>query len=392
MNWENESALQQQQQQQQQAQQAQQQQQQAQQQQQTQQQQSQSQQQAQPTPTDSPGQSSPQFVSTDGFNVFATSACSEYLAAHMLNGVETIDISDFSERFDDDAFANALFEAVYQNPLIVGINGFDISWNKKTISVRYDQSLSDQQRKQKEIQNEVRNIAGMIIKPGMSDIDKELAINSYLCETSEYDTGALENATDNDFQFVDPTFFDSFTPYGILINKSGVCAGYAGAFKLLADEAGLQSIVITGYLYGYLPHAWNKVLIDGEWMTVDTTNNNNDALPNVLLNIPDNIAKTVLVEDNRCISSISASLYKGEYEDLEYYRMEDKYYPMGKITDKLVEELAAAGHATLRTDYELTDKQFFSIVQDVIEKGGFDINSFDGNHWLGTIYLTLTDR
>ena len=37
-----------------------------------------------------------------------------------------------------------------------------------------------------------------------------------------------------------------------------------GDFKLLAEEAGLEAIVVTGYLDGNLSHAWNKVKIDDE--------------------------------------------------------------------------------------------------------------------------------
>ena len=61
-----------------------------------------------------------------------------------------------------------------------------------------------------------------------------------------------------------------------MINKVGVCASYASAFKLLADEAKLDAIVVTGYLDGEVPHAWNKVKIGNEWAIVDATNNDND--------------------------------------------------------------------------------------------------------------------
>ena len=53
-----------------------------------------------------------------------------------------------------------------------------------------------------------------------------MAINQYLCDTAEYDMDALENAEENDFAGVDAKFNDSFTPYGVLLNKTG------GVFKL----------------------------------------------------------------------------------------------------------------------------------------------------------------
>ena len=58
---------------------------------------------------------------------------------------------------------------------------------------------------------------------------------------------------ENDFAGVDAKFNDSFTPYGVLLNKTGVCSSYAGAFKLLAQQAGLECIVVTGNLDSELP-------------------------------------------------------------------------------------------------------------------------------------------
>ena len=94
--------------------------------------------------------------------------------------------------------------------------------------------------------------------------EKELAINQYLCDTIVYDEDAFTSAEEYNYMYVDPEFDDSFNAYGALINGKCVCTGYAAAFKLLAEEAGLEAIVVTGYLDGNLSHAWNKVKIDDE--------------------------------------------------------------------------------------------------------------------------------
>ena len=88
--------------------------------------------------------------------------------------------------------------------------------------------------KQEAIQAEVKKVAKEIIKDGMSNLEKEIAINDYLCMSAEYDNAALENAEKNDFKYVDESFHDSFNAYGILLKKKGVCASYAASFKLLA--------------------------------------------------------------------------------------------------------------------------------------------------------------
>ena len=84
----------------------------------------------------------------------------------------------------------------------------------------------------------------------------------------------------------------------LLTEYCSIRPGYVQAtqelLKLLAEEAGLECIVVTGYLDGELPHAWNKVKIDGEWQIVDSTNNDNEADLNALLNLSDTAADKVL--------------------------------------------------------------------------------------------------
>jgi len=330
-------------------------------------------------------------VTGDRFNITATNAFSEYLALHMLSGVREIDISKFDERFDADVMRGALLEAVYQNPLILGVSSFKIDKSRTTLFLTYEQSRNDQQRKQNELQTEARRVVGEIITPGMSDLDKEIAINNYLCDTVQYDADAFDSAAKYNFKKTDPAFYDSFTAYGALINKSGVCAGYSSAFKLLCDEADVQCIVVTGYLYGNIPHAWNRVLIDGGWMTVDSASNGNGAVPNAVLNIPDHIAKTVLVEDGKYISFDELAAYKGNNEDVEYYRAEGLYCPKNDVAKTLLKGLEENGRVALRTDYGLSDTQYNAILAEVMKKGGYGVGEIEGSHWLGVIYLAVSD-
>ena len=100
----------------------------------------------------------------------------------------------------------------------------------------------------KSVREEVKNLfrtTQMCIR----DREKELAINNYLCENGTYDYDALDNAEQYGYQRVDPEYNDAFTPYGILIDGKGVCASYAGSFKLLADAAGLKSIVTLSLIH-----------------------------------------------------------------------------------------------------------------------------------------------
>lgn len=197
---------------------------------------------------------------------------------------------------------------------------------------------------------------------------------------------ALANAEENDFVTVDEEFSDSFTPYGILINKKGVCASYAGSLKLLADAAGLESIVVTGYLDGTVPHAWNKVNVDGQWQIVDSTNNDNEFISNALLNLSNQAADKVLVEDDLYLLNSVIKDYEATTEDKEYYRVNQKYFDTGSVTGPLAEQLKTEGTAVLRTDYNLDDVMFNQIGQAAAQEAGS--SELYGYYWLGVIYLT----
>lgn len=319
--------------------------------------------------------------------IFASSALSEYLATNMLSGVEIIDLSDFPEARDTNLVADALLEAYYQNPLILGIEGYRVSRNGNKVRVVYEETLESQAQKQEEIKNKVSEVIGEIITEDMTDQDKIVAINQYLCDTIVYDEEALANAEENDYMSVDEEFYDSFNAYGALLKRKCVCAGYSAAFRLLAQEAGLEAIVVTGFLDGTLSHAWNKVKIDNEWYVVDTTNNDNEIFFNALLNLPNSVSDKILVEDQDYVMDACISKYTGSSDINEYYHITENYFPTAEVAQILADELAENGTATLRTDYELNDTEFYEITDAIFDIMGDDIELY-GYYWLGVIYLT----
>lgn len=339
-----------------------------------------------PEPTEAPAASEQIRLPSEGIQITATSALSEYLATCMLSQTQLIDVSKYPNVGDATAIEDALLEAYYQNPLILGLTGYRINRKGTTLMLSYDETPESAAQKQQAIQNKVSQVIAEIIEPGMTDLEKEFAINQYLCDTIEYDMAALENAEANNYEHTDPEFNDSFTAYGALINGKCVCAGYAAAMKLLCEEAGLEAIVTTGMLEGQLSHAWNKVKLDGQWQVVDATNNDNDELFNALLNLPQTASRKILVEDKRYLIDSSIDTYKATGEDNEYYRVEQKYFPVTEIAGQLAQTLAAEGKATLRTDYDLTDSSFQAVAQEVYAQLDEGVR-LSGYFWMGVIYL-----
>lgn len=319
--------------------------------------------------------------------ITANSALSEYLAMNMLSGVSVIDVSEFAEAADPSMLADALLEAYYQNPLILGITGYKMNRAGTAVKVAYEETPASMARKQDEIKKKIAEVTSQIITDDMTELEKELAINRYLCDTCVYDDEALENAEQHDFKYVDSEYNDSFTAYGALLNGRCVCAGYAAAFKLLADAAGLDCVVVTGVLEGTLPHAWNKVRIDGEWEILDVTNNDNEFLANALLNLPDEAGNRTLTEDSDYVLDGYMRNYAATNGLREYYRINNMYYPYDQIGEKLAEQLNESGTALLRTEYALDDETFNRIGQEVYEAMDDDEPLY-GYYWMGVIYLT----
>lgn len=54
--------------------------------------------------------------------------------------------------------------------------------------------------------------------------------------------------------------------YSVFVNGSSVCAGYAEAFSMLCNAAGIQTVCVTSS-----GHEWNLVQLNGTWYYVDCT-------------------------------------------------------------------------------------------------------------------------
>lgn len=59
--------------------------------------------------------------------------------------------------------------------------------------------------------------------------------------------------------------------YGVLVDGAGQCEGYAAAMAFLCSEAGIPNYMVTGCDSSGATHAWNKVVLDGEWYNIDCT-------------------------------------------------------------------------------------------------------------------------
>lgn len=110
-----------------------------------------------------------------------------------------------------------------------------------------------------EFEEEVNSILSCI-EPSMSDVEKTLAVHDYFVQNYSYGF-TLDTVTGG-------ILGESYTAYGIMVNKKGVCAAYADAYKYIMDKLGIPCIKVISTP---MDHAWNMVSIDGDWYHVDVT-------------------------------------------------------------------------------------------------------------------------
>ena len=275
-------------------------------------------------------------------SITATNPLSKYLAYNLLLGNEDISLEDFPEATDSSYLLDAYFEAFYQNPLITNVDTLYFNPYTNHLIVTYTASPEELHDQQQQLLDTASDIIDTLITTDMSDLDKESAINDYLCDTITYDTDALESAKANNYTGCDPIYNDSFTAYGALLNHVCVCQGYAQAFKLLADMASLDSIVVTGTSSG-IGHAWNKVNICGNWLTLDVTTNDSDVIPNSIFNLPEEALTSIYITDDKYLLNDHLNDFpNSDCLDYEYYHLIDCYYEKDEVASIISSKLLSS--------------------------------------------------
>lgn len=90
-----------------------------------------------------------------------------------------------------------------------------------------------------------------VLKPGMSDFEKLLALHDSLVNHTRYLEAGGGDVRD------------------ALCGACGSCEAYSSTLCLMLELAGITSRVVTGAADG--PHAWNLVKLDDKWYHVDAT-------------------------------------------------------------------------------------------------------------------------
>lgn len=263
------------------------------------------------------------FVEHTEYAVFAESAEEEWLARNLIAGNERISFEAFPSLQQYDNLMDTFQKVYYQNPYVLGVVSYKYDYVSLALHVKYCYSKSELEEKQAEIFEEANAIVKENISAGMSDEEKCRALYDYLNENTAYDKDAVEAAEKNSYRKGDDwkDNEDAFNAHGIIVDKKGVCQSYALSYKLLCTLSGVETKVITGYLNGDLPHAWNSVKLDGEWYQTDCTNNyTNCGIPFFLYQAgEDDLAMTGYTEDKLYELDTAVGTFSVPDSDKEYY-------------------------------------------------------------------------
>ena len=151
-----------------------------------------------------------------------------------------------------------MFSVQYETSLSIQIGyGADGAYIIKDIVIRYTNTKEEADARLAEVNEKIDDIIAKNITPEMTELEKALNLHDYLVLNTSYDLN----------QSV-PDLYDGYTAYDILMCGNGVCEGYAQAYNMLLEKAGISSIMVTS---DSMNHAWNLVNIDGEWYHVDVT-------------------------------------------------------------------------------------------------------------------------
>lgn len=184
----------------------------------------------------------------------------DYLYQQMKARVASIEISQYGIPSDDTGRARLkrlVNGALNEHPdlYFVGMRYSYSSSGESIVSVSftyntaYDDTLFD---------SEVNRVLALT-NGCVSDLEKAIVLHDYLAVNCEYDYDNLRANT---------LPADSYSAYGVLVNRIAVCQGYALAYKYLLNLSGIECHMVTS---DAMEHAWNLIKLDGEYYQVDVT-------------------------------------------------------------------------------------------------------------------------
>lgn len=185
----------------------------------------------------------------------ATTSVNSVIVQHLINQDQSF-VIPLSVHQANQAVMTILKKQEYLYRLLSDASYYGDS-SRTTVYLHWRQTKKQSQQ----VDARIRQILKQIIKPGMSDYDKEKVIHDYVVLHTAYDNSLTR-----------------YSPYNALFQGSAVCEGYATLTYRMLTLAGLSAHLVEGTADGQ-SHLWDEVRVGGKWYFLDPTWD--DPVPNV---------------------------------------------------------------------------------------------------------------
>ena len=295
--------------------------------------------------------------------VILLAGCSEKppyqeLKDNLILGEKTIKV-----HLEKDEVSDLLLSVLRQEPLILGEdNNYQVNFGSK-LKVNYRLDKKEILLERVKVRSKLEAIALYARGKELPEMESVRYLHDYLVKVISYDVRVNEFADLNEGYLKYP---ESYDIYGALVNGVAVCSGYAESFKASCDILGLSSIVITGTYKG-VPHAWNKVRIDGFWYNIDLTANDT-GVPYTTYLKNDSELKNYIVNKDFMVDS-QISIY-----DSQLGKSTLEYYSYNKLSAKNYDEVLAyitEGVLAFRLENLSGDE-----VLNIVESSGLNVSQY----------------
>lgn len=179
--------------------------------------------------------------------------------------------------FDDLKYSYDIFEGNNHLPLQFGAGNYKITVYENIKDTRY-KKIKHKNIKVKDNTNPFISSSQIInfdyaykvlerkkdfLNDKMTDEEKVMATYYFVIDLLSYDYGKIEKVK-----------LGTYIPKAdeILVSKKGICYDYSVIFAIILRSEGIPTKLNMGYhKSSNIYHAWNEVLVDGEWKTIDPT-------------------------------------------------------------------------------------------------------------------------
>ena len=175
----------------------------------------------------------------------------------------SMEITDLTYNVNSIELSNIFKSVLYDNP--------ELFWLKSYIYY-HDENMDKVYSIQLVYYDDIENISLM-------REEFERVVNDYVLNANKYNTDyekekIVHDMLVNNFEY-DSNMHEDQRSYGALIYNKAVCTGYAKAFQVIMRRLNIPTFFVVGDATNEKNetgmHAWNLILLDGEYYNVDVT-------------------------------------------------------------------------------------------------------------------------